>query len=244
MSWKPFAFEVVPLATIDADVISGTGVVYSTNPKRAVGEDSADYFVKGPEVNIVFAELAGCVLANAVGLTVPCAKMCTVGIHKLAGTRLISQFRDIGPWLAHRSKVRNISEVYECIVVDIWLGNTDRNMGNIVVSPCENGYVDFVFIDFEKASALRQYPTTQTAMIAPKDLWPSGELGSRLRSQRPLFPPPNILRRIGDFQPHICRSLIEAVAGALDDVSWANDTIDTLLKRARLIEKLAGEVWN
>jgi hypothetical protein len=86
VSWKPFSFGVVPLATLDDDVISGTGLVYSTNPKRATGEDSVDYFVKGPDVDMVFAELAGCILANAVGLTVPCAKVCTIGDDKLAGT--------------------------------------------------------------------------------------------------------------------------------------------------------------
>lgn len=93
MGWKPFLFGPVDLITIDEEVTSGSGLVYSTNPRAALGSDGETYFVKGPDAAVAFAELAGCVLANSVGLTVPCAKACSFADQTFAGTRMVSSVR-------------------------------------------------------------------------------------------------------------------------------------------------------
>ena len=64
------------LDTLGGAVSAPDGVIYSTSPKRAEGADSFSYFVKGPSQEIVFAELAGCLLAREVGLLVPDVAAC------------------------------------------------------------------------------------------------------------------------------------------------------------------------
>lgn len=51
------------LWTMDSRVLSPEGVVYSTDPRTAEGENGVSYFTKGPNIEIVFAEIAGCMLA-------------------------------------------------------------------------------------------------------------------------------------------------------------------------------------
>jgi hypothetical protein len=70
LAWKPFSFGSIELLTFDDKVQSGSGLVYSTNPNTGTDHDGEKYFIKGPEPEVAFAELAGCVVANAVGLTV------------------------------------------------------------------------------------------------------------------------------------------------------------------------------
>jgi hypothetical protein len=59
------------LTTLDSTVSAPPGIVYSTNPRRAEGEDGYSYFVKGPATEIAFAEIAGCLFAAEAGLLVP-----------------------------------------------------------------------------------------------------------------------------------------------------------------------------
>jgi hypothetical protein len=197
VSWKPFTFGSVNLTTLDGAVAEGTGLVYSTAPQRAVGDDGGDYFVKGPDREVVFAELAGCVLANAVGLTVPSVRACQVAGEFLAGSRLVSNIRMIAPFLDQRQRVSNFEDVFDAVVVDIWLGNTDRNMGNIIGNRLKSGLIEFVFIDFEKSVTLRRFPTINSAGILDRDLWPRYELGDKLRRHKPPVAPRAMMDRNG-----------------------------------------------
>jgi hypothetical protein len=54
------------LLSFDGRVSAPEGIVYSTSPRRAEGEDGHSYFIKGPDVEVVFAELAGCSFATRV----------------------------------------------------------------------------------------------------------------------------------------------------------------------------------
>src|SRR5690242_5879475 len=52
-------------------VAAEPGVVYSTSPRLAGGADGHEYFIKGPEMEIVVAEALGYELGRRVGLSVP-----------------------------------------------------------------------------------------------------------------------------------------------------------------------------
>ena len=78
--------NVVELATLDEVVGQSAGLVYSTQPRRAVGSNGVDYFVKGPDPEIVFAELAGCSLARAVGIPVAAVDLCMFEGQRYAGS--------------------------------------------------------------------------------------------------------------------------------------------------------------
>lgn len=219
--------------------------MYSTQPRRAIGADSIEYFVKGTDKEMVFAELAGCVLANHIGLPVPCARVCEYESELYAGTRRVSDLRYIQPFLARPDLVSNWTTVFEVIAIDIWLCNTDRNMGNIV-GYSSGGVRDlmFVYIDFEKSVCLRRFPTVQSASVAPRALWPTELLGTALRLRKPMVPPSEVLSRIAQVQPEDCERLLVPVANALGGIEWLRDVIETLAARARKIKSLVEEVWS
>src|SRR5262249_41819380 len=90
----------VPLLTIDEQVRAPYEVVYSTNPRRAEGSNHLSYFIKGPNIEIVFAEIAGCLLAKEVGLQVPDVAACEFEGETYAGSVKVGDaVRDIEPWL-------------------------------------------------------------------------------------------------------------------------------------------------
>ena len=91
--------------------------------------------------------------------------------------------------LAHR--VSNFEDLFSVIVIDIWLANKDRNFGNVVGRPQRGGgQIEFVFIDFEKSVTLRPHPIVSSTAVKASELWPSDELGNKLRARKPLNPPP------------------------------------------------------
>ena len=184
----PFTYSAVDLLTMDSRVCPPPGMVYSTDPHRAEGEDGHSYFVKGPDVEVVFAELAGCSLAASVGLPVPPVATCAYNGSLYAGSRKV-EFREMRPLLKSTARLQNAADLYNMIVVDVWLANPDRNMGSLVGTQLGRGKLEMMFIDFEKAVALRPNPLLQTSMLTPRQVWPTGELGTSLRQSKPLYAP-------------------------------------------------------
>ena len=232
------------MRSLDGIVSEDSGLVHSTRPERATGHDDHSYFVKGPELEIVFAELAGCVLANAVELPVPCARVCTIADESLAGTRKVSQLRAaIDLFISRPHLVTNYATLYEAVVVDAWLGNIDRNMGNIIGSPVRGSSIEFVFIDFEKSTSLRRFPIMSSGALLARDLWPSNDLGRIINSQKPLMPPQPMLDRVRAMDETRCLGLLTQVSDALGGVGWYQDSAFALASRAAKIDDLAREVW-
>jgi len=244
VGWKPFSFDIVDLVTLDARIGGDSGLVYSTNPQKAIGADDESYVVKGPELEVVFAELSGCVLANAAGITVPTVRACRFADEVWAGSREVSGVRLVEPWLRRPRSAVNFPEVFAAVVVDVWLGNVDRNMGNIIGDPDGGDKVELVFIDFEKSVTLRPTPLIKSGMIDPRELWPSNELGRLLMSSRPLLPPEDTILRIMELDEVACSRLIQPVCDALGGVHWSENSIDVLARRARQIRSLTEGVWN
>lgn len=232
------------LITIDGPVQPPEGLVYSANPRRAEGEDGTAYFIKGPELEIVFAEMAGCALAREVGLPVPDVAACEFAGEVFVGTKKVDVVvRDIEPWLVRPQKVINFGDLFGTLVVDVWLANHDRNIGNVLPRPHDRD-VEFVFIDFEKSVALHPSPVTSSTMLEPRKLWPRGVLGDKLRAVRHLYPPMETIDRIRSTPSQRWSAIINEVVAAIGlPVTWDDDVVNALSKRAGRIQKLAEEVW-
>jgi hypothetical protein len=96
-----FSYSRTTLLTIDEPVVAPKGLVYSTSPRRAEGDNGRSYFIKGHENNeAIFAEIGGCILANAVGLPVPAVALCDFEDAQFAGSEDLGGIRDVSAWLA------------------------------------------------------------------------------------------------------------------------------------------------
>lgn|GEM_PF-1977362 len=239
-----FSFCVTELMTLDSHISAPSGIVYSTNPRKAGAVNGKTYVVKGPEVETVFAEIAGCMLAAAVEIPVPPVALCLAEENKLAGSENVEQsFRDASIPLKRPAKVANMEDLYNVIVVDCWLGNTDRNLGNVLALSSSNGGVELVMIDFEKAATLRPHPRIKSTMIEYRKLWPTDELGQRAKELRPMVPPPRIVERISRLTEDPCREILNPLITALENVTWAEDSIGAVAQRSRNIQRIVEEVW-
>lgn len=242
---RPAMLQLTELLTVDAPVSAPEGLVYSTGPRRASNADGIDYFVKGPAQEVVFAELAGCLLATEAGIPVAPVAGCVFEGDKLAGSEKVSDMaRNIEPFLRNPRRVRNLNDLFAAIVVDTWLCNTDRNMGNVIGRAVGNGSIDLVMIDFEKSATLRPTPTIASAMVEPRSLWPTGELGRLVKSIRPLHPPAGTIDKITKLAHGTdVAEIINDVCLAFMPVQWAEGSIDVIVARGKKISELAGEVW-
>jgi hypothetical protein len=232
------------LLTFDSRVSAPEGIAYSNDPHAAEGDDGISYIVKGPDPEVVFAELVGCLFAREVGLLVPDVALCTFGESKYCGSaKVIDAMRNVAPWLNRRQKVRNFTDLYNVIVVDAWLANDDRNMGNVLVRPVRGSEIDLVMIDFEKSKTLRPNPIIGSTMVEPERLWPTAELGQALRHQKPLFAALGIIERIRNVSRNRCAEIIASVVEKLGPIDWSENSIEAVSRHAERIEEIAGEIW-
>jgi hypothetical protein len=238
---------ITRLLTMDSPVVAPDGVVFSTHPRRAEGENGVSYFVKGPDIEIVFAEVVGCMLAREAGLSVPDIALCEGDDdEQYAGSAKVdSNLRDALPWVRAPQRVVNFEDLFGAVVVDVWLANNDRNIGGLVARPHHSkGNVELVFLDFEKSVALRPNPRVSSAMLEPRKLWPSGILGEELHQRKRLYPPVVMLNQIRSLAADRCAEIIHGVAAATRiPITWADDSISALSHRASIIQQLAEEVW-
>jgi hypothetical protein len=192
----------------------------------------------------VFAELVGCTLAREVGLQVPDVAAASWDGDTYAAVARVEADRDVDHWLERPQRVTNFSDLFSAIVVDIWLANADRNMGNILGRQKEDKQIEFVLIDFEKSTALRPQPTVRSTLVRPRELWPTAQLGQALRALRPQRPPREIIDRIHSLTRERCSEIIQAFVKEIEPaVSWGDDSIHALMTRASRIHVLAEEVW-
>lgn len=221
-------------------VIGPDGVVYSTNPKTAVGLDELTYFLKGPEIEIVAAEAFAHLLARLVDLPVPDFGLARIDDDTYFAS-LEAQIRNVGHFLAN-GKITNPQTLQETIVFDVWVANTDRNLGNFVgqVTPNPN-HVRILPIDFEKSASIRERtPIVQIPMIPVRDFWPSEDLG-RIASGSRL--PEDFCGRIAAVTSNQITHCAGVVAAHLPQYEWGDSTVRVLKTRASQIVRLCREVW-
>jgi hypothetical protein len=236
--------ETVELLTLDTTVNAPAGIIYSTAPRRAEGQDGESYFVKGPDLEIVVPEIAGNLFANAAGLLVPEPAVCVFEGQRLAGSRRVADsMRDVSSWLARPQKIRNAADLFNVIIVDAWLANNDRNLGNVLGRATHGSEIEVVMIDFEKSKTLRPNPIMESGMVNPRALWPTGELGQVLRTSKPPHPPQQMLDRVRAMDQAHCFQVIQNVRETLRDFAWWENSIQVLAARASRITQIAEEVW-
>jgi hypothetical protein len=239
-----FSYSRTTLLTIDDPVVAPKGLVYSTSPRRAEGEDGRSYFIKGHESNeTIFAEIGGCILANALGLPVPAVALCDFEGAQFAGSEDLRGIRDVSAWLWERDKIENVADLLRVVAVDTWLANTDRNWGNLIGESSGQEKIRLFFIDFEKSVALRPLPLMRTAELESNELWPRGQLGSLIRGWGLLHPPQDIMRKIAEFNLEHCRELLSPPATAIG-IDWLDSACDALSRRSAQIQTLVEDVWN
>jgi hypothetical protein len=228
-----------------------TNVVFSTNPKVAFDGESRRYYVKGGEdVGIVLGELVGYGLATLLSIPVPeyaVGRYSTSSTPHFASRVVEDAVRDAQPFLEKR-RLGNPTVLCKTILLDIWLANIDRNLGNFLVrSKIDAGKISFelVAIDFEKSTTIRsRAPLIDVPNLAPGALWPRNLLGKLCRGYAVLQP-----SWVAEIQ-HVAQTQIEAVvvnsfaATGLTDANWRDGIVDILLKRQSDIGKLAKLEWN
>lgn len=227
-------------------VATPENVVYSTDPHRANGLDGKVYFVKGPELEIVIAEVVAHLLARDLQLRVPDfgVVLSAEDAPLFASCEVPHCHRTVDDWIVRR-RITNHDLLPRLVVFDIWVANKDRNIGNLVGAEVQTGTdvkIALVAIDFEKSVAIRgPYPLTTVDTIPVRQLWPSGILGDLVQG----VPCP------GDFCEtieHVSESQIEAAFASIEsrlgtEVPWKESSVSVLMKRAKKIRKLVAEVW-
>ncbi|HXN18454.1 MAG TPA: HipA family kinase [Candidatus Binatus sp.] len=238
--------KVVDLIEEGEEVTPPQGVVYSTHPRRTLAQDGHVYFVKGPDLNVVVAEVVSHLLAQQIELQVPEFALAKSGSTAgfLFASREVQGFRAVDSWLA-AGKVRNPTLVQLMHLFDVLVANRDRNIGNLIgetIRGQHSSELRLVAIDFEKAEALRgNYPLTTVPTIPPGRLRPSGILGTLLQNDHTAAVQFAAVERINRDDILGAFGKLEAVLGL--EIEWKENSAQLVAQRARDIRRLLEEVW-
>lgn len=236
----PLTLKIVRVLESGQRVESPRDVIYSTSPRIAAASDGHDYILKGPEVEAVVAEATAYMLAKQIDLPVPEFGIASVNGSPYFASREV-RLRNVAAFI-ERALVSNPSVLLNTVVFDIWMANTDRNMGNFVGEKAEDGQgnVKVYAIDFEKSACLRERtPLVKVPTIEQSKFWPRGSLGTILAG-RPM--PNTVCDKISETPEEVIRECLDLI-GAHVDVPWADSCVQVLRDRAQRIHRLAKEVW-
>jgi hypothetical protein len=236
MRWITLDVEPEPVA-------STGGLVYSTAPKTAVGEGKR-WFIKGPDPVVVIAESLGYALADLVGLRVPTAALCRVPNVGICFASEECRQRGVEQFLG-KPIVVNPDFLPRCIVFDVWTGNADRNVNNLVAEPVGGRgepEVELCAIDFEKAEVLRGKSQILLETHDPRGWWPRGVLGTHCRA---LSFPTMACAAVRDVPRDAIEGVFAQLPHDLDGtpIAWAEAGVHHLTSRCRRIEQLVREIW-
>ncbi len=221
------------------------GCVYSTKPSLWLDSTSTEYVVKGPAVEVVAAELVSHLIANRLGILVPpfaIAKSNGADGLWFASKLIKVAFRAIDPQLGH-GDANAINQVARVILLDIWLANVDRNIGNLLGRGNEGlGDIEVIAIDFEKARVVTShYPLVEVNTIAASDLWPQGVLGDYMTGCRIPRDLVEAIQAVPDSEIHNLVTQVSRTVGP--SYGWADSTAQAIISRRKNISKLVREVW-
>jgi hypothetical protein len=228
------------------DVVPPERMIYSTRPKRALGEDGIQYYLKGPDPAVVAAEALAYELGGLVGFTTPDYGLCEVPEAGLCFASREIRFRSALDTILEKELAANPELIPACIAFDIWIVNDDRNISNIVAEPVRVGAsvrARLHAIDFEKSKILRGSNMFEVGMVDPRTLWPKELLGRLCRGCN--FPD-DFCERVRaitrDQIDGVFERLIWELAGL--DLPWRESAVFQLSKRATEIRQRAQEVWD
>lgn len=224
---------------------SENGVIYSTNPLVAFTPDDRQYVLKGPSPNIVASEAIGYLLAGLAGIATPAFGLCRhPGTGELHFASEMMQVRSIESSLSVPGIVENPEIVVDCVALDVWLANVDRNIGGFVGDIVSNDplRVRAYSIDFERCSAINGISPIMVNALEPRKLR-SSDAGIRRLLNGKSFPSDACSRIAGISSAAIERAFGE-VCAAIPEVPWRSGLDMFVHQRAQHIAPLAGEVWN
>lgn len=243
----PLFCALIDLIDEGTAVAAPEDVVYSTQPRKATGQDGHSYYVKGPDLNITVAEAVAHQLARNLGLNVPnfgIVVSADTDQPKFASREVPHCLRQVDEWI-RRNRAINRDTLPLITAFDVWVVNKDRNIGNIVgegLSGTAAGRIKLIAIDFEKSMALRgPYPLTTVPLIPPQAMWPSGTLGQLLKGA-PI--PQAFCERLERFTENDVLGAFGAIESQMRvDIPWKENSAQLLTTRAQSIKRLVAEVW-
>jgi hypothetical protein len=242
MNWITLEDEPKPVAT-------PVPIIYSTSPKIASASDGNQYFIKGPQTEVLVAEAVSYELAVFLGLDVPEWAFCHMpadGVIIYFASKEIRMRSGIDQVLRRRDLILNPEFPQNLVAFDVWISNRDRNLGGIVAEPVggrTGAEVRLVAIDFEKADILRGISRfIVTRDYTPRDCWPPNDLGAHFAG----LPLPNAMcAKIASMTKDTIAGIFHEVAFALagHSVTWGASASDFLTSRCHRIEELVREAW-
>jgi hypothetical protein len=227
--------SIVQLVDAGVPIVAPPGIVYSTAPRSRRGADGHLYVTKGIDVGTLAAETLGYCLAQPLGIRVPEFALGedAAGLW-FASRKLDRALRDPSPFIPKRR-----TAISHLVVLDVWLCNSDRNMGGILIE--EHDSEDIVAIDFEKSHVAREpYPLTMVPTVPPHKLWPTGELGKAMQGVQI---PRAFLQTVCDMSNEMIDGIVGTIAQTLPLWTWAESTRIVLRNRRDSLRKLIVEVW-
>lgn len=227
--------RTVDLLDEGTPVLGPQGMVYSTAPRVRLGSDEQSYVTKGPEAPVVVAEVIAHAVAEELSLAVPES---AVGMYRGAAyfaSRHVDGIRDAS---MHVPRYRD--EIARFIVLDIWLCNHDRNLGNLLLS----GYGDgqrIIGIDFEKSEALRsRHPLIDLAGVPSTKLWPTEDLG-RLMVGVPC--PTSFVGQVMRVPDVVIEGIAAGTQAVVPGFDWSDSLCQAVLRRRNSLAQLVKESW-
>ena len=225
-------------------------LIYSTKPFAGICSDGKHYVIKGSlDPAVVKAEAAAYILAPIVGIPVPEWTFVSApqkAAYPLFGSRMVPGVRDVSAWL--ESDIAQYQDILAKIIVfDIWIANTDRNLGNLIsrsTPKTHDGRIDLIAIDFEKAVAVRSAtPRIDIASVQTENLWPSDQLGRIIGR----LPKPEIewISTLGTYSLEILAPALQEAQIAIGlESDWHTNIAAMLVDRAAKLPELIEEVWH
>ncbi|HET7023840.1 MAG TPA: hypothetical protein VFI39_01385 [Gemmatimonadales bacterium] len=212
-----------------------------------LADDGQRYYVKGPKTPVVFAEAAGYCLAREAGLAVPewAFWLDPRDNATFFASREI-QIRSGVVDLLRADPLGVAPFLQLCIVIDIWLANPDRNMGNIVLDPISDSGAIVkrpLAIDFEKSQVLRGESRFQVNMLNGRSFWPREELGATCQG---LPFPEGCCAVVSAYDEARIYGLLQGVHldMHIPPLAWFDSAVSQLADRAHKIHELTQEAWS
>lgn len=227
-------------------------IIYSTSPRLAFDANGNQFCVKGDDdLQIVLAELIGHMMAGLCGVLVPhyaVGRFVANGPLCFCSQIVGDAIRDVQFHL-EKSKVTDFAALSKIILLDIWLANNDRNIGNLLGRSrpdIGSSVVDLVAIDYEKSLVVRSVaPLVEITHKLPIGaLWPRGVLGVLCKQRAVLLPTlVDELKSISETQitTVVVKSLVALGAHTTDR---AETIVGALLARQSKLGQLAKAEWN
>lgn len=233
--------RVNPIAN-GAPMRAPSGIVYSTSPRLFECDDGETYVIKFPGLPGVIAECVCHMLAKQIEVPVPdfAITLSHQGEWGFCSRYRSDAIRDALPFLRGHRHQTLMLQMSDIMALDVWVGNVDRNLGNLLVGGRDGENV-LIAIDFEKAVAVTQeHPTADLMMRQDREFWPSELLGQICNGA----PFPRHLALIAQNAARWTSAILDTMAQSFGlEYHWRSATEHVLLSRADGLQQICEQLW-